>query len=48
MSYRYVYPNGGASVGAVPNGGYNMDHTLMSAGYANGAPASMYDNRRRQ
>ncbi|CAF1684192.1 unnamed protein product, partial [Adineta ricciae] len=27
MSYRFAYPNGGAALG------YNVDPTLMSAGY---------------
>jgi hypothetical protein len=31
MSYRFGYPNGGVAVG----GGYNVDPTLMSAGYPN-------------
>ncbi|CAF0892737.1 unnamed protein product [Rotaria sordida] len=48
MSYRYVYPNRATVVGAAPGSGYNVDPGLMSAGYPNGMPADMYDDRRQR
>ena len=49
MSYRFVYPNTGATVGAAPpNTGYGIDPSMMPANYANGRSANMYDNHRRQ
>ncbi|CAF1486288.1 unnamed protein product [Adineta ricciae] len=46
MSYRYVYPNGAATVAAAPPvNGYGVDPSMLS-GYPAAVTTNMYDNHR--
>jgi hypothetical protein len=47
MSYRYVYPNGAATVGAAPASGYSVDPSMLT-GYPGAVTATMYDDPRRR
>jgi hypothetical protein len=49
MSYRFVYPNTGATVGAAaPVTGYGIDPNAMSAGYPNRLQSNTYNSHRQR